>query len=127
MPLRIYVAGISIILLAGVFMLYTTLPWGGNKVLFTVEGITLSSSSPVVFSAFGANETGYQMPFKPTVASFSAPNARLYKESLFGKTPVIHEDDIRIEVGETYTGLLFYDEEGNIDGILPTSRALRLK
>jgi len=113
-----------VFVVVGCLLLALTFPWG-SKVQFTVESIDIrrpiSLGSAIRFSAYGTvHKAGYD-------ASFSAPTARLYKKSLFGKSPVVSTDDLLIEVGKTYTGLLFYDRKGNIDGILPTSEALKTR
>lgn len=115
---RWIVVGVLVVaVVVGCLLVGLTLPWGGSRVQFTVESmdITRPSEGAICFSAYGdIHKTKYDQ-------SFSTPTARLYRRCLFGKTPVVSTDDVLIEVGKTYTGLLFYDSSGNIDGILPTN------
>jgi len=122
---RWIVVGLGLVAVVVGFLLALTFPWGGTRVQFTVKSIDMarpaSPEGAICFSAYGdIHKAKYDQ-------AFSAPTARLYKRSLFGKTPVVSADDVLIEVGKTYTGLLFYDSKGNIDGILPTSEALKTR
>ena len=121
----IVVGALVVALVVGCLLVALTFPWGGTKVQFTVESIdTIRPASPgsaICFSAYG------DIHKAKSDQAFSAPTARLYKKSLLGKTLVVSVDDVLIEVGKTYHGLLFYDSKGNIDGILPTSEALRTR